>query len=94
MRRNYWLWTGLRQAYRCKLHNLFVEGAATKPPWKVAGVVDEILDLAGNLQFSFSHIDRSANSEANRLAKDGVSNPMLMVNVFPLQCDFLCILLV
>lgn len=57
---------------------------ATKAPRKVAGVVYEILDLTRSLQDSFSHIDQSAHSEADRHAKEGVSNPMLMVNMFPL----------
>lgn len=47
----------------------------------MAGVVGEILI---SLQVSFSHIDRSANSEADRLAKEGASHPDLLVNVFPI----------
>ena len=35
-------------------------------------MVGDILDLATSLRVSLSHIDQSANSEANRLAKEGV----------------------
>eukprot|EP00268_Persea_americana_P012041 TRINITY_DN15051_c1_g1_i2.p1 TRINITY_DN15051_c1_g1~~TRINITY_DN15051_c1_g1_i2.p1 ORF type:complete len:110 (+),score=21.76 TRINITY_DN15051_c1_g1_i2:32-361(+) len=50
---------GLREALRLNLPNLIVEGdsfcaiqwtkASTKAPWKLAGGVDEILDLARSL---------------------------------------------
>ena len=39
----------------------------------MAGVVGEILDLVNSIQVDFSHIGGSANSEADRLAKEGAS---------------------
>lgn len=53
-----------------------------KAPWKVAGVVGEIFYLAKGIQVS-SHIVRSANSKADRLAKEGVSRRDLMVILYP-----------
>lgn len=86
--------TGLREALHLNLLNLIVEGdsfcaiqwarASAKPPWKLMGVVDEILDLARSLLVTFSHILRSANSEVDQLAKEGASHCILSVNMFPL----------
>ncbi|RWR73880.1 WD40 repeat [Cinnamomum micranthum f. kanehirae] len=71
---------GLREALLLNLPNLIVEGdsfraiqwakASAKAPWKLAGVVDGILDLARSLQVTFSHVLRSANSEADFLARE------------------------
>ena len=86
--------TGLREALCLNLSNLIVEGdcfcaiqwakASAKAPWKLAGVVDVILDLARSLQVTFSHILQSANSEADFLAKEGAYLPTLSINMFPL----------
>ena len=83
--------TCLREAKHLSLHNLIIEGGATrwalgatKAPWKVAGVVGEILELVNSIRVAFSNIDRSANSEADLLAKEGASRNVLQVIVYPL----------
>ena len=86
--------TGLREAERLNLHNLIIEGdffcaiqrtsGAAKAPWKVVGVVGVILDLLNSIQVAFYHIGRSANSEADHLAKEGVFRNALRVIVYPL----------
>ena len=86
--------TGIREAKRLNLHNLIIEGdsfyaiqwasGAAKAPWKVAGVVGEILDLVNSIEVGFSHIGRSANSEADRLAEEGPSRNVLRVIAYSL----------
>lgn len=44
-------------------------------------MVGEILYLVNSIQVSFFHIGRSANSEADRLAKEGSSRTALRVIV-------------
>eukprot|EP00268_Persea_americana_P051309 TRINITY_DN5655_c1_g1_i3.p1 TRINITY_DN5655_c1_g1~~TRINITY_DN5655_c1_g1_i3.p1 ORF type:complete len:113 (+),score=19.38 TRINITY_DN5655_c1_g1_i3:207-545(+) len=85
---------GLRGAKRLNIQILIIEGdsfcaiqwasGVAKEPWKVTGVVWEISDLAKGIQVSFSHIDRSANSKAERLAKEGASHHDLRVILYPL----------
>ena len=86
--------TGLREAKRLNLPNLIIEGdsfcgiqgpsGAAKAPWKVAGVVGEILDLVNSIQAAFSHIGWSANLEADSLAEEGASRNALRLIVYPL----------
>ena len=86
--------TGLREAELLNLRNLIIEedtfcaiqwaSGVAKAPWKVAGVIGEILDLAKGLQVSFSHIDQSASTDADCLAKEGASHHDLRVILYPL----------
>lgn len=83
--------TDLREAHHPNLSNLIVEGDsicaiqwakdAAKAPWKVAIVVDEILDLANSLLVSFSHIDRRASSKADPLPKGASNHVWLMCSL-------------
>ena len=83
-----------QMCHDCNIKPTIVEGesfcaiqwgkATAKAPWKLAGVVDEILDLARRPQVTFFHIDHSANLKADHLAKEGASHPVLLVNMFPL----------
>ena len=85
---------GLREAKRLNLHNLIIEGDSfcaiqwalgdAKPPWKVAGVVGEIFNLVKSIQLFFSHIGRSANTEADSLAKEGASRHVFWFILYPL----------
>ena len=69
----------LREAKRLNIQILIIEGdsfcaiwwapGVAKAPWKVDGVVGESSDLGKGVQVSFSHIDGSANSEADCLTK-------------------------
>lgn len=63
--------TGLQKAYRLNLHGLLMEGDLSctirwasrrcKPPWHLAIMVDEVLDLARLLNACFNHIKPSPN---------------------------------
>lgn len=44
---------------------------SSKPPWRMADVVDEVLELASKLKVSFTHVNCSANVAADCLAKWG-----------------------
>ncbi|XP_077252022.1 uncharacterized protein LOC143891303 [Tasmannia lanceolata] len=42
-------------------------------PWRFASLFDEIRERIGVASVSFCHVRRSANAEADRLAREGVS---------------------
>lgn len=48
------------------------------PPWCLANAAEEVLELASRLGVS-SHVLRSANLEADSLAKEGVGRSSLFV---------------
>ncbi|KAG9449628.1 hypothetical protein H6P81_009593 [Aristolochia fimbriata] len=55
------------------------------PPWKLKRVYDEIHDLMQGQQLDWTHIPRSANSMADRLAREGTQRPNLTsANSLPL----------
>lgn len=54
-----------------------MDSSEAKPPWKLATIAYEFLDLVRSLHVSFLHIDCSVNSEADCLSKEGVSGPNL-----------------
>ncbi|XXG46579.1 hypothetical protein AAC387_Pa02g1389 [Persea americana] len=83
---------GLQEASHMKLQPLLVEGdlecvlrwvsRRSTPPWRLLGVVDEVKDLARNLNANLSHIRRSTNEVVDILAKEGVHHQTLFVD-FP-----------
>lgn len=50
--------------------------------WYLAIISNEVLDLASSLGPSFSHVNRSANAEADCLAKEGIHHPNLVLFYF------------
>ncbi|XP_077217851.1 uncharacterized protein LOC143852355 [Tasmannia lanceolata] len=70
---------GIKRLDKDALDKAIVEGDSRKvdkwlsgvsiPPWRFAPYFDEIYDITLGL---YRHVRRSANSEADRLAKDGV----------------------
>ena len=47
--------------------------------WYLTDVVKEVAEIAKSINISYNLIKRSANLEADRLAKDGVSRPSLCI---------------
>ena len=84
---------GLRHASRLLLQRLLVEGDSScviqwasqsfSPPWYLADIIEEVLQLSGDLNVSFHHIMRSANAEAGLLAKEGVIKLSLIISIPP-----------
>ena len=48
-------------------------------PWYLADIIEEVTQLSRALNISFSHIRLSVNEKADKLAKEGVSKPSLIV---------------
>ena len=57
--------------------------SSSSPPWYLADIIEEVLQLSGDLNVSFDHIMRSTTEEANLLAKEGVIKPSLIIYVPP-----------
>lgn len=80
---------GLREAVRFNPQLLIVEGdsscaikwasQASMAPWYLIDVVEEVAEIAKNIKFSYNLITRSANSEADSLAKEGVCRLSLCI---------------
>lgn len=76
------LLTSLREASRRNLLRLRVEGDSSwtiqwdsgkaNPLWQLADTFEEVKELSIRLRASFNHINRSANGEADHLAKEGI----------------------
>lgn len=45
---------------------------ASKAPWFFVDIIEEVVQNSSNLNVSFHHIKCSANSEADRLAKESL----------------------
>eukprot|EP00268_Persea_americana_P066521 TRINITY_DN906_c1_g1_i4.p1 TRINITY_DN906_c1_g1~~TRINITY_DN906_c1_g1_i4.p1 ORF type:complete len:123 (-),score=20.73 TRINITY_DN906_c1_g1_i4:193-561(-) len=81
---------GLREASCLLPQRLLVEGdsscviqwatQSSPPPWYLAEIIEEVLQLSGDLNVSFHHIMRSANAEADKLVKEGVLKPSLIIS--------------
>lgn len=52
---------------------------ASRPPWYLADIIGEVVESSKNLNVTFHHIKRIANLEVDRLAKEGVSRPPLLI---------------
>lgn len=52
-----------------------------KPPLNLADIIEEGVQLYGDLNISFQHIKHSANAEANQLAKEGVLKHVLIISI-------------
>ena len=91
--------TGFREASRCNLLGLRLEGDSSctirwtsgkaNPPWQLVDTFEEVKDLFLRLRASFNHNNRSANGEADRLAKEGIGKPDLIFQFLPCLLDFL-----
>lgn len=46
-------------------------------PWRFADIMEEVVALARSVEASFVHISRTANSDADALAKEGIHRPVL-----------------
>lgn len=46
-------------------------------PWRFADIMEEVIALARSVEASFVHINRTANSDADALAKEGIHRPIL-----------------
>lgn len=44
-----------------------------------ADILEEVMDLSNRLDVSFNHVKRSANSDADQLAKEGILHPNLVL---------------
>ncbi|XXG88259.1 hypothetical protein AAC387_Pa12g0492 [Persea americana] len=53
---------------------------SSNPPWRLADLSDEVMVFISKLEVSFSHIKRSANGEADALAKLGVGSNNLVID--------------
>lgn len=81
--------TGLREACRLNLHGILVKGdsfcvcrwasSQSTAPWYLANIMEQVLDLATRLGASFLHVKWSANTEADRQAKEGIHHPNLVL---------------
>ena len=82
---------GLREASRMNPQRLLVTGDSASvlqwalnpstAPWYLADLSEEMAQMSTALNISFSHIRRSANAEADRLAKEGVHKPSLIISI-------------
>ena len=80
---------GLHEALKINPQLLLIEGdslcaikwssQASTSPWYLVVIIEEVVEISKNLNFSFHHIKHSANSEVGRLAKEGVSRPSLFI---------------
>lgn len=71
------------------MHGILVEGDsmcvyrwasdACKPPWMMADVMDEVMDLARSMNASFLHIRRSTHEMADKLAKESIACRSLFI---------------
>ena len=50
------------------------------PPRYMADIIEEVIQLSGDLNVSFNYIMRSTNAEADKLAKEGVLKPSLLIS--------------
>ena len=55
---------------------------ASTAPWHFAVVIEEVAEIAKNMNISYHLIKRCANSEADRLAKEGVPYCYLLLICF------------
>lgn len=53
---------------------------ASYPPWFLADIIEEVFEITKTLNVSFHHIKHSANTEEDRLAKEGASKPSLLIS--------------
>eukprot|EP00268_Persea_americana_P009744 TRINITY_DN13898_c0_g1_i2.p1 TRINITY_DN13898_c0_g1~~TRINITY_DN13898_c0_g1_i2.p1 ORF type:complete len:122 (-),score=12.31 TRINITY_DN13898_c0_g1_i2:137-502(-) len=83
---------GLQEAFRLLPQRLLVGYSSciiqwvtqsSSPPWYLVEIIEEVLQLSGDLNVSFHHIMRSANAEADPLAKEGVIKPSLIISIPP-----------
>ena len=81
---------GLREASRLQPQQLPAErdsscviqwvSQSSSPPWYLADIIEEMLQWSGDLNVSFNHIMISTNAEADKLAKEGVLKPSLLIS--------------
>ena len=82
---------GLREASHLNPHRLLVEGDSacviqwpsnsSTAPWYLADIIEEMTHLSSRLNISFSHIKHLANVEADKLTKERISKPSLIVSL-------------
>ena len=53
----------------------------SNPSWHLADLIEEVIELSRSLNVSFHPIKRTANDEADLLAKEGVHRPDLFFSV-------------
>ena len=80
---------GLREALRFNPQLLVIEGDSScvikwvsQPStahWYLEDIIGEVIENSKNVNISFHLIKRGANLEADRLAKEGVSRPSLLI---------------
>lgn len=65
-------------------------------PWRFADIMEEVVALARSVEASFVHINRTANSDADALAKEGIHRPILafLMLILDLPVFLLAVLLV
>lgn len=64
-------------------YQLGIISGSSKLAWRLADVVEEVIDSALKLNISFSHVKRSANEMVDALAKEGVGRSDIVVEIIP-----------